>query len=178
MLTAEEFTERMEHVARLVASLATRADDPVSRDAASLLGIMSELYAAGLQRMLALINAGGDAYRPLQERFAQDDLIRSMLLLHDMHPIDLKTRLAEAVDNLRPVVESYGGRVSIVGVSRDQVTLRLQISDSAGPSPVKMIKDLLEQAILVVAPDAGTVRYDDRKDSEINEWSLPIVQIR
>jgi hypothetical protein len=177
MLTAEEFSERMERVSQRIVSLAAQPDDPAACAAADLLRTVSELHAAGLQRMLALINAGGDVYRPLCERFAQDDLIRSLLLLHDLHPIDLKTRLAETVGNLRPVVESYGGRVSIAAIMRDSVTIRLEIPETTGPSPVGMLQELLRQAIVVVAPDAGEIRFDDRPAPLAIAWELPVIQV-
>src|SRR5580704_17292660 len=85
MLTAEEFNERMERVGQIVADLSVDAENPASLAAADLVRILSELHGAGLQRILAFVNSGGNAYRPLLEQFAQDDLIRSMLLCYDLH---------------------------------------------------------------------------------------------
>ena len=176
MLTAEEFTERMDRVGKLVAKLSQQSDNPASLAAADLLRTWNELNAAGLQRMLAFVDAGGDAYRPLREKFAQDDLVRSMLLSYDLHPIDLQTRLTETVGNLRPLIESYGGNISIASISRDQVTLMLDVPSSAGPSPVSMLRKLLEHAIIVAAPDVAEIRFDDRSEALANKWQLPILK--
>jgi hypothetical protein len=100
-----------------------------------------------------------------------------MLLCYDLHPVDLQTRLAETVGNLRPLIESYGGSVSIGDVHRDQVTLRLDISSTTGPSPVAMLKDLLEHAIVVAAPDIAEIRYDDAPAPHRNNRQLPIVTV-
>jgi uncharacterized alpha-E superfamily protein len=160
MLSAEEFNQRMERAGQLVAQLAEQVDEPAAIAARDLLATSSELHAAALERILALVRSGGEKYRPLLEQFAQDDLVRSLLLYHDLHPIALESRLAEAIANLRPIVESYGGSVSIDRIQRGQVTLRLVIEPSSGPSPVPMLEELLENAILVSAPDAGEVRFE------------------
>jgi hypothetical protein len=178
MLTAEEFNERMERVGRHVVNLAATPENPLSLAAADLLRTLNELHAEALQRMLTLINSGGEAYRSLREQFMQDDLIRSMLLYYGLHPVDLRTRVIEAVGNLRPLVESYGGLVSISNISSEQVTLRLEVSNSSAHSPATMLKDLLEHAILVAAPDVSEIRFDDRPLLETIKSQLPIIQMR
>ncbi len=175
MLTAAEFTERMERMGQLVDGLSQQSDSPASLAAAELVRTLSDLHAAGLQRMLALIQSSGPEGRPLLEKFAQDDLIRSLLLLHDLHPIDLRTRVTEAIDNLRPVVESYGGRVSITSVQPRSVVVWLDVSADHGPSPVEMLQKLLQHAILVVAPDVAEVRFEDGPAAARLMLSLPII---
>ena len=175
MLTSEEFNERMERVGKHVANLASAADNPVSLAAADLLRTLNELHSEALQRMLSLINSGGESYRSLREQFLHDDLIRSMLFYYDLHPIDLQTRVVEAVGNLLPLIESYGGFVSISNISNEQVTLRLEVSNSSVPSPAAMLKDLLEHAIVVTAPDVSEIRFDERPTLGKMTSQLPII---
>lgn len=175
MLTAAEFTDRMERVGQLVNRLSEQSDSPASLAAAELVRTLSDLHASGLQRMLALIQLSGAEGRPLLEKFAQDDLIRSLLLLHDLHPVDLRTRVTGAIDNLRPVVESYGGRVSIASVHQRSVVVRLDVAADRGPSPVEMLQKLLQHAILVVAPDAADVRFEDGPATARLMFALPVI---
>jgi len=172
MLTSEQFHERMERVGQRIAELSAHPEDPTSLAAVDLLATFGNLHGAGLQRMLALVKAGGAAYRPLLEKFAQDDLIRSLLLYHDLHPVDVQSRLEEVVDAFRPLVAGYGGSLSLTDVSSERVTIRLQMDRPRSGSPVAMVKELLTNAVLVAAPDVAEVRFNDETPSD-----LPIVQL-
>lgn len=63
---------------RLESSLDPRSWDQV----ADVLGLVTELYGGGLARILEL--AGDDG--ALLDRLAGDDLVASLLLVHDLHP--------------------------------------------------------------------------------------------
>ncbi len=173
MLTAEAFNQRMQRVQDCIAELAEQPNNPAYITASDLLRTFSELHAAGLQQMLTLIRNGGDAYRPLLEQFAQDDLIRSLLLCHDLHPVDLTTRLEEIISNLRPLLEAYGAAASLVAIEPGYVLVGLNVPASSGPSPVTMIQELLENAILVSAPDIAEVRFGQQP---AGRFELPVIQ--
>ncbi len=177
MLTSEQLTHRMEQVGRQVAELAETPDDPASITAGDLLRTLGDLHAEGLQRILAIVRSGGEASRPLLEKLAQDDLIRALLLFYDLHPIDLRTRLTEVVENLRPLVESYAGTISLAGVDRQRVRLRLMLPAARGPSPAGMVKELFKNAILVAAPDVAEVDFDESPAAD-PAFELPIISIR
>ena len=51
----------------------------------------------------------------------------SLLLIHGLYPVDLETRVREALDSVRPYMESHGGDVELLGDRRDGVArLRLE----------------------------------------------------
>src|SRR3984957_16895238 len=85
------------------------------------------LYGAGLDRIVALGDPG------LAERLATDDLVASLLLVHGLHPHDLRRRVADALDRVRPYLESHGGDVDLLEV--DEGVVRLAFTGSCKSCP-------------------------------------------
>ena len=50
------------------------------------------------------------------DQLTRDDLVASVLLLHDLHPVDLETRVLGALEKTRPYLKSHGGNVELVGI--------------------------------------------------------------
>ena len=46
-----------------------------------------------------------------------DDLVSSLLVIHGLHPQDLETRVAAALDSVRPYLGSHGGNVELMDIS-------------------------------------------------------------
>ena len=80
----------------------------------ALVSAVVDLYGAGLERMLACARASVESREELDERLVRDDLLSSLLLLHDLHPVPLEERLTRAlarVERESPApVAANGGR--------------------------------------------------------------------
>ncbi len=76
---------------------------------------VTDLYGAVLERMMDVALAADPG---LADRFAADDLVASLLLVHGLHPYDVERRVADALDSVRPYLGSHGGDVSLLGVRR------------------------------------------------------------
>ena len=50
-----------------------------------------------------------------------DDLVSSLLLLHGLHPVDLRTRVQQALDKARPFLYDHGSQVELLGEVVDTV---------------------------------------------------------
>ena len=83
---------------------------------------MIELHGAGLERILDKLADAGDAGLALIDALAEDDLVGSILLLHGLHPLDLETRVRQALDKVRPLLRSHGGNVELLGSGRRRGT--------------------------------------------------------
>ena len=44
-------------------------------------------------------------------------MVGGLLMLHGLHPLDLETRVRQALDQVRPYLRSHGGNVELLGVS-------------------------------------------------------------
>src|ERR1700746_3570624 len=59
-------------------------------------------YGQGLSRILEVVNEAGPEGRKVYRDLIHDDVIKGLLLIHDLNPLDLETRLAEALEKARP----------------------------------------------------------------------------
>ena len=64
----------------------------------------------------------------------EDDLVAGLLLLHDLHPNDVATRIQGALDSVRPYLASHAGGIDYLGIDDDGVVhLSLQGSGDVAP---------------------------------------------
>ena len=120
--------------------------------------LVQELLAfheAGLGRMLE--RAKSEAGGPFIERLAEDPGIAPLLLLHGLHPKGFSKRIEDALEGVRPYLNSHGGNVELVGIEDGRVRLRLQGSCQGCPSSLETLKTTIEEAILAAAPDAAGI---------------------
>lgn len=158
MPTQTEFEQRISRISELVEKL-EHAADPASRsNAQELLQILMDMYGAGFTRVLELLEQRGEDGRTAIEQFGHDPLIRSLLLLHGLHPVDLKTRVLEGLEKARPYLKSHKGNVELVDVDdAGAVRLRLEGSCHGCPSSSMTLKMAIEDAIREAAPDVTTI---------------------
>jgi Fe-S cluster biogenesis protein NfuA len=111
------------------------------------------LYGAGLERILTVVDDAGAAATPIFARLAADDLVASLLVLHDLHPLDLATRIGRALDHVRPYLASHGGDVTLLSLEDGVARLRLEGSCHGCPSSTVTMKLAIEKAIEEAAPE-------------------------
>jgi len=155
------FERRISDIADLVERLERSADPGLRATAQELVQALMDLHGAGLGRVLELAGQGGAAGPALVEQWGRDPLIRSLLLLHGLHPVDLKTRVLEGLEQARPYLRSHGGNVELVEVDEGgAVRLRMQGSCHGCPSSSVTLKLAIEDAIREAAPDVTTIVVD------------------
>lgn len=154
-LEDRQLTERAAQVGALLGDIES-LPDPGLRDAVT--GIVQDLlalYGEGLGRMLAVVRRTGSprvADQVLAD-FAADELVSHLLLLHDLHPVDLQTRVADALEGVRPYLKSHGGNVELLGVEDGVAHLRLQGSCHGCPGSAITLKLSIEEALYKAAHD-------------------------
>jgi Fe-S cluster biogenesis protein NfuA len=129
--------------------------DPAARDAATeVVQALLELYGDALGRIVDAV--GEDAAREL----AHDELVAHLLMLHDLHPLPAEARVRQALDEVRPYLESHGGDVELLAVEDGVAHLRLQGSCKGCPSSAATLRLAIEEAIQKLAPDIERVEAD------------------
>jgi Fe-S cluster biogenesis protein NfuA len=129
--------------------------DPAARATAlELVQELVDLYGEGLARVVAR------ADDRLLESLVDDDLVAHLLLLHGLHPVALEVRVAGALDEVRPYLESHGGDVELLGIDEGVVRLRLQGTCNGCPSSTATLKLAIEEAIRKAAPDVEAIEAD------------------
>jgi Fe-S cluster biogenesis protein NfuA len=155
-----ELKEQIQQIERLVARI-RGATDPVMRDAAlELVQTLMTFHAAGIDRMMEVTAEAGDAGWRIIDEFARDELVTHLLLLHGMHPLDLETRVRDALARVRPYLQSHGGNVELLEIAGSAVRLRLIGSCNGCPSSSITLRTAIEKAIYESAPDVTSVQCD------------------
>jgi hypothetical protein len=134
-------------IEELVAGI-EKIPDPLSREAArQLIESILELHGAGLDRMMEIASGNGNAGQALIRRFAGDSLVAALLILHDLHPDALETRVQHALGK-------WHGSAEMVSEFEGVVRIRL----SAGGCGMK---EAIEAALREAAPDAVEVIVEE-----------------
>jgi Fe-S cluster biogenesis protein NfuA/nitrite reductase/ring-hydroxylating ferredoxin subunit len=135
---------------------ATSSGGPVARERAEqLVREVVELYGAGLSRIMAAV---GDRADPgMLNRLVADDLVASLLLVHDLHPHDVRRRVSDALDQVRPYLGSHGGDVHLLDIVGDTVQLQFAGSCKSCPSSAVTLELAVEDAIRAAAPEISSI---------------------
>jgi Fe-S cluster biogenesis protein NfuA len=134
-----------ERIDQLLAELRGRTDRHAAEAAEQLTACLVQLYGAGLARIAARLGP---------ERLAElcaDPLVESLLLVHDLHPMDATARIRRALERIRPAAE-----VDVVGVAPDG-TARLRLAGGGCPSSHRAVVRQIEAAVLQAAPEVSGV---------------------
>jgi Fe-S cluster biogenesis protein NfuA/nitrite reductase/ring-hydroxylating ferredoxin subunit len=113
-----------------------------------------ELYGAGLSRIIAAV---GDRDRGTVDRLVADDLLASLLLVHGLHPHDVRRRVSDALDRVRPYLGSHGGDVHLRDIAGDTVWLEFAGSCKSCPSSSVTLELAVEDAIRAAAPEVSSI---------------------
>jgi Fe-S cluster biogenesis protein NfuA/nitrite reductase/ring-hydroxylating ferredoxin subunit len=146
-----------ERVAKVEALIGQVEDlpDPVARQTAmEMVEALLDLYGEGLSRMLGQLDDGA------RLALADDELVAHLLLLHDIHPVPVESRVLQALDEVRPYLDSHGGGVELVGVVDGVARLRMHGSCDGCPSSTMTLKLAIEDAIQKAAPDVAAVEAE------------------
>ena len=130
--------------------------DPFARSCAEeLVGALMSLYGEGLERMFEAIAEEGS--ESLRDRLVEDGVVASLMLIHGLYPVALETRVQEALDSVRPYMESHGGNVELLGIEDGVARLRLEGSCNGCPASASTMELAIEQALQEAAPDLAGI---------------------
>jgi Fe-S cluster biogenesis protein NfuA len=162
-----------ERVEKLLAELRSHAGPQVAATAEELVSCLVELYGAGLAQITTILGADEDGPR-LLDKLVADPLVESLLLIHDLHPLDTSARIRRAVEEVLPQLGASAGEIEYHGLD-DQGIVHLRLERSAGgcQSTAGTIQAVIERAVAAAAPEAAGV------DIEVTEApaELPLLQI-
>ena len=101
----------------LLDDIAASAGERARGAAEDLVRRLMQFYGAGLEQLMATLDAAGGP--DLQRRVAANPLVGALLALHDLHPVELTTRLRYAVDTARRRLGAHGVGIELTGVDGD-----------------------------------------------------------
>lgn len=117
-----------------------------------LVRALMRLYGAGLARILERVTAPGTSGP--RDALLGDPQVAALLTLHDLHPEDLRTRVARALASVP------GTPFELAGVNEAAATVTVQQSGSSGcgcASTVEAAREAAEAAVACFAPEIDLV---------------------
>ena len=155
----QKLPEQMRRIDALLAEV-DRFPDPTSREKTrQIVQALMDVHGAALAIMLERIAASQPGVG-LIESLAADPLVGSLLLLYGLHPVELESRVKQALQQVRPYMHSHGGNVELLGIDGGIVRLRLHGSCHGCPSSAATLRQNIEQAILEKAPDVAGIEVE------------------
>ena len=144
-------------VEELLDSLRSGGMGPAAQAAEELVSLLVGLYGDGLAAITEVLADGGPAGRELLGRLADDPRVEGLLLLHDLHPLDVDARIQRALDRVRPYLGSHAGGVQYLGVHDGVARLLLEGSCNGCASSTVTVELAIRGAVEDAAPEVTQV---------------------
>ena len=146
-------------------------DDPACRSLAEeLTSAVVQMYGAGLERIVELADAG------TRDEMSKDSLVASLLMIHDLYPVPIEERVVQALDTVRPYMESHGGNVELLGIEDGIAKLRLAGSCKSCRASSSTLELAVRQALEEAAPDLLGMDVEGimEEEEEVTGIALPM----
>ncbi len=157
MADARDFQDDMQRIGGLVQQIDSIADPALRSATKDLVQSLMDLHGAALEKALDIVAEAGEPGMDIIGRLGRDSLVSSVLILYGLHPEDLETRVAKAVDRIRPQLRKQGCEVELLGVNEGAIRLRVQTGSHTCGSTAKTVQATLEGAIYDAAPDMSSL---------------------
>ncbi|MDH6131264.1 hypothetical protein P3T37_000633 [Kitasatospora sp. MAA4] len=136
--------------------LAATGDREVCASAEELVRLLMDFHGAGLARIVEVLDRGTEHARAL-DRLLRDELVSSLLVLHELHPEDAGTRIGRALAGLR------NKPVELVRFDAADGTLHVRASGGGGcgcSATGDETEQLVMDAMACFAPEVTSVRVE------------------
>ena len=143
----------VERVQDLQSRLSAAGDETTRQLAEELVSAIVQMYGAGLEQVLGVLFAAGEEGARLAMTMADDPLVGTLFMIHDLHPVPLADRVDRALEHVRPYMESHGGNVELLSLQDGVARLRLEGSCSDCSASAVTLELAIKQALEQAAPD-------------------------
>jgi Fe-S cluster biogenesis protein NfuA len=174
MADDKDFQVKVQRIGELVSDLEDIADPEARASAKALVQLLLDLHGAALERMMEVVAKCGDTGQQTIDELGRDPLISSILVLYGLHPLDLESRVAQAVERVRPQVRKGGGELDLLGVENGAVRLHLQVSGHGCGSTGKSLKKLVEDSLYEAAPDMNRLSIEGIEEAAGSSGFVPV----
>jgi len=173
--------ELLDRVQELTARLDEYPDERARELAQDLLSAVIAMYGDGLRRIVDAIAHAREAGATILDELAQDGAVASLLLIHDLYPATLEERVLEALDTVRPYMESHGGNVELLGIEDGVASLALRGSCDGCAASRATLELAIKQALEEHAPDLAGIEVQGlaeppRPGDTLGSFELPVLQ--
>jgi Fe-S cluster biogenesis protein NfuA/nitrite reductase/ring-hydroxylating ferredoxin subunit len=177
-MTADPSAALIERVQTLTAQLEEIPDFQARAVADELVSSVIQLYGAGLERIVDALALPGASAADVRERLVEDGVVASLLLIHGLYPVDLETRVLEALESVRPYMESHGGDVELVDIQDGVARMRLVGHCEGCPASEATLELAIKKALEETAPDLEGLEVEGVRERQAppGAFELPVIQ--
>jgi Fe-S cluster biogenesis protein NfuA len=161
-----EFRQRLQAIERLLGEIEGAADPNLRSSVQELVRLVMDLHGLGIERILELVRATGEPGDEIVDKLGRDELVASLLILYGLHPVDLDTRVTQALDQARSRVRSHGGELELLSVQDGAVRLRLKATGHGCGSTPQSLKEVVETALYQHAPDTTSLVIEGAEEKQ------------
>jgi Fe-S cluster biogenesis protein NfuA len=160
MADDKDFQVKVQRIGALVGELENIIDPEARASAKALVQLILDLHATGLERVMEIVAQKGVVGQAAIDDLGRDPLVSSLLVLYGLHPLDLESRVEQAVEKVRPQVRKGGGELELLDMANGIVRLHLELTGHGCASTGKTLKALVEDALYAAAPDMSTLHIE------------------
>jgi Fe-S cluster biogenesis protein NfuA len=169
MSDARTIEAQQRRIEELIAALET-LDDPNAREPAKeLLQVVLDLHTNGLSRLMEIVAGSGALDEALIEALERDPQVSALLLLHGLHPQDLPTRVARAVEKMRPLLGAHGIQIELIDAAEEAVCVQVSGRLQGKHNSVGELQQEIERSIFEAAPEAMRVEIAGLTEVNVHE---------
>ena len=165
----------LERVQELQDRLDSVGDSATRNLAEELVSAVVQMYGAGLEGIVERLLAGGEAGEQIAVSLTDDPFLATLLLIHDLHPVPLEARVQEALDSVRPYMESHGGNVELLSLENGIARIHLRGSCSDCSASAVTLELAIKQALEQAAPDLEGLEVEGVAPQTMDGQGLPMI---
>jgi len=174
MADHKDFQIKVQRIGELVGELENIADPEARASAKALVQLLLDLHGAGMERVMEIVAKNDESGQRTIDDLGRDPLVSSLLVLYGLHPLDVESRVAQAVDRVRPQVRKGGGELDLLGIEAGVVRLQLQVTGHGCSSTGKTLKKLVEDALYEAAPDMNRLVIEGLEEPAGSSGFVPL----
>jgi hypothetical protein len=171
---------RMQRIESLIQEI-ERYPDPAARARTKeIVHAVLDLHGDGMGRILEYLANSGEAGLAMIDELGRDELVSSLLLLYGLHPLDLETRVRQALGKARYWMRSRGAVVELSSVQDGIVRLHVRRIEDQDDFDVAKLKLAIEEAVYDMAPDVAAIEIQESVETAAGQndkprFALPLV---
>lgn len=159
MENEKDFQGRVQKIGELVQELDTIGDPAVRARAKDLVQSLLDLHGAGLERILELLFQREGGAQVIDE-LGRDPLVSSLLILYELHPEDLHTRVRRKLEQIESKLRKTGAEAELITTDNGNVRVQVKIDQHACGSTARTVQSMIEDAMYEAAPDLKSIVID------------------
>ena len=169
------FQQQFGRIEELIGQLEKGTDPAARATAKELVQLLMEIHGAGLEQMMQIASESGVVGMEIIDRFGKDEMVRNLLVLYGLHPLDLASRVAAALEAVRPYLRSREADVELISMADGIATVRL-LGNAQGCTATTLTT-AIEQALYKEAPDLVSVSVETAPSPAASVF-IPLAELR